>query len=42
MVVTLSIPDNEKLLQQLQSGFKEQLTGTNINQREQCIHETII
>ena len=32
LVVTLSTQDNAKLLQQLKSGFKEQLTGTNINQ----------
>ena len=31
-VVTLSAQDNAKLLQQLKSGFKEQLTGTNMNQ----------
>ena len=32
-VVILSIQDNAKLLQQLKSSFKEQLTGTNINQK---------
>ena len=32
-IVTLSIQDNAKLLQQLKSGFKEQLTGTNMNQK---------
>ena len=31
-VVTLSTQDNAKLFQQLKSGLKEQLTGTNINQ----------
>ena len=31
-VVILSAQDNAKLLQQLKSGFKEQLTGTNMNQ----------
>ena len=31
-VVTLSTQDNAKLLQQLKSGFKKQLIGTNINQ----------
>ena len=31
-VVTLSAQDNAKLLQQLKSGFKEQLTGRNMNQ----------
>ena len=31
-VVTLSIKDNEKLLQQLISGFKKQLVGINMNQ----------
>ena len=31
-VVTLSTKDNEKLLQQLKSGFKKQLVGTNMNQ----------
>ena len=33
-VVTLSTQDNAKLLQQLKSGFKEQLIGTNISQPE--------
>ena len=31
-VVTLSTQDNAKLLQQLKSGFKKQLPGTNMNQ----------
>ena len=31
-VVNLSTKDNEKLLQQLKSGFKKQLVGTNMNQ----------
>ena len=31
-VVTLSIKDNEKLLQQLGSGFKRVIIGTNIHQ----------
>ena len=31
-VVTLSTKDNEKLLQQLKSGFKKQLVGTNMYQ----------
>ena len=31
-VVTLSTKDNEKLLQQLKSGFKKQLAGINMNQ----------
>ena len=30
-VVTLSTQDNAKFLQQLKSGFKKQLTGTNMN-----------
>ena len=30
--VTLSTKDNEKLLQQLKSGFKKQLVGINLNQ----------
>ena len=30
-VVTLLFQDNTKLLQQLKSGFKKPLTGTNIN-----------
>ena len=30
-VVTLSTQDNAKLLQQLKSGLKEQLTGTDMN-----------
>ena len=32
-VVTISTKDNAKLLQQLKSGLKEQLIGTNINQK---------
>ena len=32
-IVTSSTQDNAKLLQQLKSGFKEQLTGMNINQK---------
>ena len=32
-VLTLLTQDNAKLLQQLKSGFKKQLTGTNINQK---------
>ena len=31
-VVTLSTKDNEKLLQQLKSGFKKQSVGTNMTQ----------
>ena len=31
-VVTLSTKDNEKLLQQIKSGFKKQLIGINMNQ----------
>ena len=31
-VVTLSTQDNAKLLQQLKSSFKKQLTGINISQ----------
>ena len=31
-VITLSTKDNEKLLQQLKSGFKKQLIGINMNQ----------
>ena len=31
-VVTVSTKDNEKLLQQLKSGFKKQLVRTNMNQ----------
>ena len=31
-VVALSTKDNEKLLQQLKSGFKKQLVGINMNQ----------
>ena len=34
-VVTLSIQDNAKLLQQLNEVLKEQLTGTNIKQKYQ-------
>ena len=34
-VVTLSIQDNAKLLQQLKSGLKEQLTGINIKRKYQ-------
>ena len=34
-VVTLSTQDNAKLLEQLKSGFKEQLTGININEKYQ-------
>ena len=34
-VVTLSIQDNAKLLQQLKSGLKEQLTGINIKRMYQ-------
>ena len=34
-VVTLSTQDNAKLLEQLKSGFKEQLIGININQKYQ-------
>ena len=41
-VVTLSTNDNTKLLQQLKSGFKRTITGININQKQQCRHETII
>ena len=32
-VVTLSTQDNAKLLEQLKSRFKEQLTGTDMNQK---------
>ena len=32
-VETLSFQDNVKLLQQLKSGFKEEIIGTNINQK---------
>ena len=31
-VITLSTKDNEKLLQQLKSGFKKQSVGTNMTQ----------
>ena len=31
-VETLSFQNNVKLLQQLKSGFKEEIIGTNINQ----------
>ena len=31
LLVTLSTQDNAKLIQQLESGFKRKLTGTNIN-----------
>ena len=34
-VVTLSIQDNTKLLQPLNSGFKSTITGININQKDQ-------
>ena len=34
-VVTLSIQDNAKLLEQLNLVLKEQLTGININQKNQ-------
>ena len=33
-VVTLSTKDNEKLLQQLKSGFKKQLVGTTWNKHK--------
>ena len=32
-VVTLSDKDNAKLMQQLKSGFKKNLVGTNYNQK---------
>ena len=35
LVLTLSTQDNAKLLEQLKSSFKKQLTGTNINQKYQ-------
>ena len=41
-LVTLSAADNAKLLQQLKTGFKEQLTGININQNQHYRHETDI
>ena len=41
-VVTLSTQDNTELLQQLKSGFKEQLTGGNINQIQEHINRTYI
>ena len=34
-VVSLSTLDNNKLLKQLKSGLKEQLTGININKKKQ-------
>ena len=34
-LVTLSTQDNAKLLEQLKSNLKEQLTGININQKNQ-------
>ena len=40
--MTLSAADNAKLLQQLKTGFKEQLTGININQNQHYRHETDI
>ena len=40
--VTLSTQDNTKQLQQLKSGFKEQLIGTNINQIQRRMHKTNI
>ena len=40
LVVTLSTKDNEKLLQQLKSGFKKQLFGTNMNQAQRHLHKT--
>ena len=41
-LVTSSAADNAKLLQQLKTGFKEQLTGININQNQRYRHETDI
>ena len=41
-VVTLSAQNNEKLLQQLKTSFKGQLTGININQNQHYRHETNI
>ena len=41
-VVTLSFQDNAKLVQQLKSGFKKALTGTNINLKFQQKHQTNI
>ena len=38
-VVTLSTEDNTKVLQQLQSGFKKQLTGTNMNLSQKHLQE---
>ena len=39
-VVTLLTQDNAKLLQQLKSGFKWKVIGTNINQIQKHIHKT--
>ena len=41
-VVTLSTQDNVKLLKQLNQVSKEQLTGTNMNQKYQYKHQTHI
>ena len=38
-VVTLSTNNNEKLLQQLKSGFKQQLAGINMNQAERHLYK---
>ena len=38
-VVTLSTEDNTKVLQQLQSGFKKQLTETNMNLSQKHLQE---
>ena len=40
-VLTLSSQDNPKLLQQLKSGFKEQLCGINISHNQKHIHKKI-
>ena len=41
-VVSILTRDNAKLLQQLESFLKEQLTGRNINQTEKRMHQTVI
>ena len=41
-VVTLSTQDNAKLLQQLKSGLKEQLTGTNMNRNKNICAKQIL
>ena len=39
LVVTLSTKDNAKLLQQLKSGFKQELAEINMNQAQKHLHK---